>query len=125
MNEFLLSLQITTLGMGLVFGAILLLWLMMVLLTLFTAEKDASTLRQAQDGASLSVNIASDSPAIDSVPETGYKLQAAAIAVAVALAEQEISSAHPLPEPPTAIVSAWQLGMRTSQRSQKGNFRRH
>ncbi len=116
-NDLILSLQITALGMGLVFGAILLLWLMMVILTLLTAEKDAS--------ATLSEEDASDSLAADSVSETGYKLQAAAIAVAVALAEQELSSAHPLPEPPTAIVSAWQLGMRTSQRSEKGNFRRH
>jgi len=113
-TDLILSLQITALGMGLVFGAILLLWLMMVLLTLFTAEKE-----------SLEEENASDSPAADSVPETGYKLQAAAIAVAAALAEQGQSSAHPLPEPPTAIVSAWQLGMRTSQRSEKGNFRRH
>ncbi len=118
-TDLILSLQITALGMGLVFGAILLLWLMMVILTALTADKKSTedevpALRQAQD-----------SPAIDSVSETGYKLQAAAIAVAVALAEQELSSAHPLPEPPTAIVSAWQLGMRTSQRSEKGNFRRH
>ena len=113
MTDLLLSLQITALGMGLVFGAILLLWLMMVLLTHFTAE--AST--------TLSANNASDSPELAPVSETGFKLQAAAIAVAVALAEQELSSAHPLPEPPTAIVSAWQLGMRTSQRSEKGNFR--
>ena len=123
MTDLILSLQITALGMGLVFGAILLLWLMMVILTALTADKKSTedevpALRQAQDSAS-------DSPATDSVSETGYKLQAAAIAVAVALAEQELSSAHPLPEPPTAIVSAWQLGMRTSQRSEKGNFRRH
>ena len=117
MNDLILSLEITALGMGLVFGAILLLWLMMVILTALTAEKDASTTH--------SVDNASDSAATAPVSETGYKLQAAAIAVAVALAEQELSSAHPLPDPPTAIVSAWQLGMRTSQRSQKGNFRRH
>ncbi len=113
MSDLLLSLQITALGMGLVFGAILLLWLTVVLLTLFTAD------------APLSEGDASVSPAPVPVSETGYKLQAAAIAVAIALAEQDLSSAHPLPEPPTAIVSAWQLGMRTSQRSEKGNFRRH
>ena len=109
MTDFLLSLQITALGMGLVFGAILLLWLMMILLTYFTADK------------------ASDSPPAPEpapISETGFKAQAAAIAVATALAEQGQSTARPLPEPPTAIVSAWQLGMRTSQRSQKGNFRR-
>lgn len=114
-TDLLLSLQITALGMGLVFGAILLLWLMMVLLTLITAEKESP-----EDEVP-----ASDSPATDSASETGYKLQAAAVAVAIALAEQELSSAHPLPDPPTAIVSAWQLGMRTRQSSEKGNFRRH
>ncbi len=113
MNDLLIqSLQITALGMGLVFGAILLLWLMMILLTYFTAEKVAAP------------KPASDLPEPAPVSETGFKAQAAAIAVAIALAEQGQSTAHPLPEPPTAIVSAWQLGMRTSQRSQKGNFRR-
>lgn len=96
--------------MGLVFGAILLLWLMMILLTLFTAEKESASL---------------PAPEPAPVSETGFKAQAAALAVAIALAEQGHSTAHPLAEPPTTIVSAWQLGMRTSQRSQKGNFRRH
>ncbi len=108
MTDFLLSLQITALGMGLVFGAILLLWLMMVLLTLFTADKKPAT----------------DSPGPDPVSESGFKAQAAALAVAIALAEQGQSSAHPLPEPPTALISAWQLGMRTRQMSEKGNFRK-
>jgi Na+-transporting methylmalonyl-CoA/oxaloacetate decarboxylase gamma subunit len=108
MNDALIqSLQITALGMGLVFGAIILLWLMMILLTSLTADKSP----------------APDSPQPDPVSETGFKAQAAALAVAIALAEQGQSTAHPLPEPPTAIVSAWQLGMRTSQRAQKGNFR--
>jgi Na+-transporting methylmalonyl-CoA/oxaloacetate decarboxylase gamma subunit len=110
-ENFILSLQITALGMGLVFGAILLLWLMMILLTFFTADK-----KTQPDEA--------DSPEPASVSDTGYKLQAAALAVAIALAEQGQSTAHPLSEPPTAIVSAWQLGMRTNQRAQKGNFRR-
>ena len=38
-DAFIQSLQITALGMGLVFGAIILLWWMMVLLTSFTADK--------------------------------------------------------------------------------------
>ncbi len=41
MTDLILSLQITVLGMGLVFGAILLLWLMMVILTALTTDKDA------------------------------------------------------------------------------------
>ncbi len=96
--------------MGLVFGAILLLWLMMVLLTLFTAEKEHASL---------------PAPETAPVSETGFKAQAAALAVAIALAEQGQSTAHPLTEPPTTIVSAWQLGMRTRQMSEKGSSRRH
>ena len=120
-TNLILSLQITALGMGLVFGAILLLWLMMVLLTLFTADKELllDEVSASQKGTM------SDSPVPDSVSETGFKLQAVALAVAIALAEQGQSTAHPLPDPPTAIVSAWQLGMRTRQSSEKGNFRRH
>ena len=109
MSEFNLSLQITALGMGLVFGAILLLWLMMVVLTALTTDKEP----------------ASDSTELDSTPQADAKLQVALLAVAMAIAEQETSSAHPLEQPPTAIVSAWQLGMRTRQMSEKGNFRRH
>lgn len=105
MNNFTLSLQITALGMGLVFGAILLLWLMMVILTALTSEKEN----------------ASGSTGADSTTQTDSRLQAALLAVAVALAEQEASSARPLEQPPTAIVSAWQLGMRTRQMSEKGN----
>ena len=108
MTDLMLSLQITALGMGLVFGAILLLWLMMVLLNLFTAEKET---KARSTGVALS-------------PEVDFKAQAAAVAVAFALGAQGLSSAHPLPEPPTAIVSAWQLGMRTRQMSEKRNFRR-
>ena len=99
-----LVLQITAIGMGLVFGAILILWLMMILLTALTADKES----------------ASDSTKIDSVRETEILAQAAAVGVAMAIAEQQLSSAHPLNDPPTSIVSAWQLGMRTRQMTQKG-----
>ncbi len=109
MSDLTLSLQITALGMGLVFGAILLLWLMMVVLTALTADKEP----------------ASDLAEADPTPQADSKLQVALLAVAMAMAEQESSSAHPLEQPPTAIVSAWQLGMRTRQMSEKGNFRRH
>jgi Na+-transporting methylmalonyl-CoA/oxaloacetate decarboxylase gamma subunit len=107
-SNFLLALQITGVGMGLVFGAIIVLWLMMILLTALTAEKES----------------ASDSSEADSVSSNELFAQAAAIGVAMAMAEQRLSSAHPLPEPPTAIVSAWQLGMRTRQMSEKGGRHR-
>jgi len=119
MSELNLSLQITALGMGLVFGAILLLWLMMVILTAFTADKEPAL----RHGFASQGN-ASDSTKVDSTPQTDSKLQVALLAVAMALEEEESSSAHPLELPPTAIVSAWQLGMRTRQMSDKGGFRK-
>lgn len=111
MNSMLIALQITALGMGLVFGAIILLWWMMNLLTALTAEKEPSTSSDA--GTTGGSKIAS-------AKDNDLRAQAAAIAVAIALAEQRLSRAHPLPEPPTIIVSAWQLGMRTRQMYQKG-----
>jgi Na+-transporting methylmalonyl-CoA/oxaloacetate decarboxylase gamma subunit len=111
MNSMLIALQITALGMGLVFGAILLLWWMMNLLTALTAEKEPSFSSEAgRTGLSESVSVKDDE----------LRAQAAAVAVAIALAEQGLSRAHPLPDPPTTIVSAWQLGMRTRQMYQKG-----
>src|SRR5512139_2069529 len=103
MNNLILALEITVVGMGLVFAALILIWWMMALLTRFTAEKDAPAGVTA--------------PA---APETDEKAQAAALAVAIAMAEHQLSQAHPLQDPPTAIVSAWQLGMRSRQLSQKG-----
>jgi Na+-transporting methylmalonyl-CoA/oxaloacetate decarboxylase gamma subunit len=110
MNDISLALQITGVGMGLVFGAIIVLWLMMILLTALTADASSS----------LSARSASDSAEAGPVSSNELFAQAAAIGVAMAMAEQRLSSAHPLPEPPTAIVSAWQLGMRTRQMTEKG-----
>ncbi len=102
MNNLILALQITALGMGIVFAAIILIWWMMALLTRLTAEKETSE--------------AATVPLV----EVDEKAQAAAIGVAIAMAEHQLSQTHPLPTPPTTIVSAWQLGMRTRQLSQKG-----
>lgn len=115
MNSMLLALQITALGMGLVFAAIILLWWMMNLLTFITTDKDASSPHSAT---------VSDSAKPAPIMDSDFTAQAAAIAVAMALAEQQASIAHPLSEPPTAIVSAWQLGMRSRQLQQKGPIRR-
>ena len=88
-SNLLLTLQITAIGMGLVFAAILVVWLMIVLLTRLTADDDS----------------ASDSAKAGSVRETEILAQAAALGAAMAIAEQQLSSAHPLAQPPTAIVS--------------------
>jgi Na+-transporting methylmalonyl-CoA/oxaloacetate decarboxylase gamma subunit len=111
MTDLTLGIQISAIGMGLVFGAILILWLMMILLTKRTAD--------ASPGGT-----ASDSAGPDRVAETERLAQAAALGVAMAIAEQQVSSAHPLGEPPTAIISAWQLGMRTRQMTEKGGRHR-
>jgi hypothetical protein len=142
-TNLLLSLEITALGMGLVFGAIMLLWLMMIVLTALTADKDTSTslsesaLRHAQENASDSPGVDSSTPSIAITPsllrqaqdtaspkEKGELDHVALLAVAMALAEQGQTSAHPLEQPPTALVSAWQLGMRTRQMSEKGTMKR-
>lgn len=113
MNEILIqSLQITALGMGLVFGAIILLWVMMIVLTALTAEKK----KHSEES--------SDEPESGAGSQIETKARVAALVVALALAEQGQSTARPLSVPPTAIVSAWQLGMRTSQRTQKGSLGR-
>jgi sodium pump decarboxylase gamma subunit len=104
MSEFfLLSIQITIIGMGLVFGAIVLLWGLMSLMTRLLAEREASP----------------------DVPDEAraQKARAAAAAVAVALAEQAQSRIGHFPMPNTALVSAWQLGMRTRQMHQKGSLK--
>lgn len=108
MSELSTALQITAIGMGLVFSAIIILWLMMLLLTALTADR----------------KLASDSAGVGSVQETELLARAAAIGVAMAIAELQLSSAHPLKDPPTAIVSAWQLGMRTRQMTEKGGRHR-
>ncbi len=100
---FIQSLQITALGMGLVFAAIILLWWLMSLLTAITADRTSTP----------------DSAEPAPIMDNELKAQAAAAAVALACAEDQVSTAHPLCEPPTAIVSAWQLGMRTNQLYEK------
>ena len=109
MSDLALSLQITLIGMGLVFGAILVLWCLMYLLT--------AMIREPAEKPVLAPQIETRTlPAAD-----GLAVRAAAAAVALALAEQGASTAHPLAVPPPALVSAWQLGMRTRQMAQKGN----
>ncbi|MGB7875643.1 MAG: OadG family protein [Anaerolineales bacterium] len=100
-NLLILSLTISLIGMGLVFGAIILLWGLMSLMTRILAERETGL--DVRDEA------------------REQKARAAAAAVAVALAEQIQSRIGHFPMPNTALVSAWQLGMRTRQMYQKGN----
>jgi Na+-transporting methylmalonyl-CoA/oxaloacetate decarboxylase gamma subunit len=102
-NTLTLSFYITLLGMGLVFGAIILLWGLMSLLTRFLGERETNS--KVRDEAH------------------ERKARAAAVAVAIALAEQAQSRVGHFPMPNTALVSAWQLGMRTRQMHQKGSLK--
>lgn len=103
-ENFLLSIQITLIGMGLVFGAIVLLWGLMSLMTRVLAKREAGS----------------------DIPDESrtQKARAAAAAVAVALAEQAQNRIGRFPMPNTALVSAWQLGMRTRQMYQKGSLKK-
>ena len=102
-ENFLLSIQITLIGMSLVFGAIILLWGLMFLMTRILTEREAS-------------------PEV-SDESRQQKARAAAAAVAFALVEQAQNRVGHFPMPNTALVSAWQLGMRTRQMYQKGNLK--
>jgi len=106
------SLIVTAVGMSITFVAIVLLWWMMAGLTVVDDRwKTALSTKEA-------------SPAqADEVDEHELRAKAAAAAVAVALAEQELSSARPLDTPPSALVSAWQLGTRSRQLYEKGKRR--
>lgn len=105
------ALEITVVGMTLVFGAIVLLWGVMSLLVRFTAD------RPEAEAEALDASATSDA-------ETERKRRAAVAAVAVALArERDHTLPHAFPIPPTPIVSAWQAVMRGRQLKQRGPIR--
>lgn len=99
--ELSIALQITVIGMGLVFGAILLLWLVMSLLMRLTAERPSEIKRALAE-------------------ELALKQKAAAVAVSLALAQEKLDQPHEFPLPPTALVSAWQSVMRSRMLNKKG-----
>lgn len=104
------ALQITLIGMSLVFGAILLLWVVMIVMVRLTADTQPVAETPATEPNSDEVLI--------------LKQRAAAVAVAVALAQQQNQTElHTFPLPPTALVSAWQAVMRSSQLRQRGPIR--
>ncbi len=105
-----LALQITLIGMSLVFGAIVLFWGLMSLLVRVTTDPAHAEPRRS-----------------DAAAEHGLRQRAAAAALALALAEQAARDTGDQPNvpppPPTAIVSAWQAVMRANQLSQRGPVR--
>ena len=98
-----LALQITLIGMSVVFGCILLLWLMMTLLVRWTSKKE---------------EIATEEDL-----HLDKKRRAALAAVAYALAAQSISEPQPFPLPQQTIVSAWQAVTRANHLRRRGPLR--
>ena len=96
MDNLSLSLQITLIGMGLVFGAIILLWIMMAVLVRLTPDHEAGEEPTAK------------ATTIEPLSDRALKQHAAIAAVAVALAHEATPKVHEFPLPATPIVSAWQ-----------------
>ena len=96
--------------MSLVFGVIIVLWIVMALLVRVTAKRAA-----ADRGSRV--------PAAE-VDQTALKRRAAIAAVAVALANELTPQLHEFPEPPTSIVSAWQAVQRSRYLTQRALQRR-
>jgi len=110
MNDTLLiALQITLIGMSLVFGVIIVLWIVMSVLVRLTTKR-AQPIEEPAPAA-----------AID---QTAVKRRAAIAAVAVALANELTPQLHEFPEPPTSIVSAWQAVQRGRYLTQRALQRR-
>ncbi len=107
MNIFTSSLWISLISMGLVFASLILLAGLMSAMTHIFRDREPSI-------------TPAPLPTGEGVENDDEKSRAAALAVAVALAEQAQSTAHPLISPQPSIISAWQLGMRTRQMTQKG-----
>ena len=104
-TNLLIAFQITIVGMGLVFGAIILLWIVMVVLVKFTSQGSAPLEEESMD------------------EEQTRRRKAAAVAVAVALASEDDLEPHEFPLPPTAIVSPWQSVMRSNILNKRGRVR--
>jgi len=101
-TNLLTAIEIALAGMAIVFTAIILIWVVLSAITL------SSSLRKNRP---------------DHAREAVRKQKAAAIAVAQALLEQEQRHIATYHLPPTAIVSAWQLSMRTNQLKKAGKKR--
>jgi Na+-transporting methylmalonyl-CoA/oxaloacetate decarboxylase gamma subunit len=108
-ENLLIALQITLIGMSLVFGVILVLWIVMSLLVRLTAQRAAPIEEAAAPGTA---------------DQSGVKRRAAIAAVSVALAHELTPQLHEFPEPPTAIVSAWQAVQRSRYLTQRALQRR-
>jgi Na+-transporting methylmalonyl-CoA/oxaloacetate decarboxylase gamma subunit len=109
-EEIRLSLEITAIGMSVVFGGILLLWLVMTLLVKLTGKREKQVEGEDETGE-LQVDL------------TALRQRAALAAVAVALARRRRDEPQPFPLPETTLVSAWQVVTRSHLLRKGGRLR--
>ncbi len=107
-----LAAQITLVGMGLVFAAIILLWVVMDVLV-----------RLARDRRGPAQPSEAEPVTPEPAPDRELRRRAAAIAVAVALARQAEVQARAFPVAQPDAVTAWQTVTRAHQLSQRGGRR--
>lgn len=122
--NILISIQITLVGMTLVFLALLLLWWLMELLVRLTAiraPKSAGATAEVSDQPATSALETAAAPG-GAAAESDRRQLAAAVAVALALAEKDRQTRE-FPVPPTAIVSAWQAVNRANMLNRRGQVR--
>jgi Na+-transporting methylmalonyl-CoA/oxaloacetate decarboxylase gamma subunit len=115
-----LTFQITLVGMGLVFGAILLLWGLMTALTRLLPDNEAllSSSPSREESGIPEVNIAPEVSA-----EGERRKQAAVAAISVALAQELDHTPHAFPTPPSAAVSPWQAVSRANAMHKRGRLK--
>jgi sodium pump decarboxylase gamma subunit len=118
-NNLLQAVQITVIGMGLVFVSLILLWWMMALLVRLTQDRIPKMAGKTTD------EIPETTGSISSElrpEEQNRRKRAALVAVALALAEHD-QQTREFPIPNTAIVSAWQAVNRANILNKRGNVR--
>ncbi len=115
-----LTFQITLLGMGLVFGALLLLWGLMALLVRLAPERVE---QNAEPGLSPQAAVPGTETISETSGEDERRHRAAAAAVAIALAQELDHTPHAFPTPPSAAVSPWQAISRAKAMDKLGRSR--
>jgi Na+-transporting methylmalonyl-CoA/oxaloacetate decarboxylase gamma subunit len=118
MTDLSLALQISAIGMLLVFGAILVLWAVMAVMMQIAALREK---RERLASLARIEQLQTEQAATRSAVE--QKRKAAAIAVAMALSKEDLMEPHEFPLPPTALVSAWQAVMRAMNMNKRGPVR--
>ena len=114
-QNLLLALQITAIGMGLVFGSIILFWLLMAAMVRLTSERLNHKGHKGHEGLVDAEQLPPDggSRREDTPADGGLRRRAAVAAVAVALAQRGGAAGLPArPPSPAAQASAWQVVQR-------------